>query len=302
MDEVLLVNGPLDFSQMLLRPLSRPSKTVVVDASGHSYTRIIKLTRTRRRVPIRVSVESTLAGQGLLLETIKDLTLPERAELRKRVRHMFSLEQNVSSFYQCIRIDTAWDALVEKLHGLRPILDADLFESMVRVIVGQQLNVQFAATLLDRLVDLGGELIQWNNLTLPVFPDAEQVASWSYEDLRSRSFSQRKAEYVIDFARTVVEGTLDLQQLFTMTEQEVCHQLMPLRGIGRWTVECFLLFGMGREDVMPAADIGVQNAIQKLYQLPQRPNEEAVRQLAQTWMPWRSYATYYLWQSLIKPL
>lgn len=302
MNEFLLVNGPLDFSQMLHRPASRPSKTVVIDASGQSYTRVLKLATTKRGVPFCVSAGSTEMGQGLLLQTSEDLTTPERSELRNRVRHMFSLEQDITNFYGIIPPDDAWHTLVGEFHGLRPILDGDLFESMVRVIIGQQLNVQFAATLVDRLVDLGGEIIHWNRLALPVFPDAEQIACWSYEDLRIRSFSQRKAEYVIDFARLVVSGTLDLQDLFSMTDEEVHQRLTPVRGIGRWTVECFLLFGMGRQDVMPAADIGVQNAMQKLHQLSQRPNEEKVRQMTQVFRPWRSYATYYLWQSLIKPV
>jgi DNA-3-methyladenine glycosylase II len=75
--------------------------------------------------------------------------------------------------------------------------------------------------------------------------------------------------------------------------------LMPLRGIGRWTVDCFLLFGLARPDVIPGQDIGIQQAIQRLYQMPQRPTADDVRHMAAQWSPWRSYATYYLWQSLI---
>lgn len=189
---------------------------------------------------------------------------------------------------------------MERFRGLRPILDADSFESMVKVIIGQQLNVRFAATLTERLVDLGGETVEWNGLVLPVFPSAEQVARWSYDELQGRSFSRRKAEYVIDFARSVVDRRTDLDALWTMTAGEICERLTSLRGIGRWTVECFLLFGMGRPDVLPAADIGVQNAVQRLYGMERRPAEDDVRRMAEPWAPWRSYATYYLWHSLIR--
>ena len=188
---------------------------------------------------------------------------------------------------------------MDRFCGLRPILDADLFESMVKIIIGQQLNVRFAATLTERLVDLGGETVEWNSVLLPVFPSAEQVARWPYDELQSRSFSRRKAEYVIDFARAVVDGRVDLDGLWRMADGEICERLTSLRGIGRWTVECFLLFGIGRPDVLPAADIGVQNALQRLYGMDRRPGEDEVRRLAEPWAPWRSYVTYYLWQSLI---
>jgi DNA-3-methyladenine glycosylase II len=170
---------------------------------------------------------------------------------------------------------------------------------MIKAIIGQQVNVKFAATLVERIVDFGRETVEWKDLCLPVFPAPETVAGWSPEQLQALSFSRRKAEYVIDFARAVVDGKVDLDGLWHMTEDEIFETLMPLRGVGRWTVECLLLFGMGRPDVLPAADIGVQNAVQKLYGLPSRPTEAMVRRLGEAWTPWRSYATYYLWQSLI---
>ncbi len=74
--------------------------------------------------------------------------------------------------------------------------------------------------------------------------------------------------------------------------------LLPLRGIGRWTVECLLLFGMGRPDLLPAADIGLRRAVQRVYGLPERPGEEEVRRIGEAWAPWRSYATFYLWDAI----
>ena len=174
---------------------------------------------------------------------------------------------------------------MDRFCGLRPILDADLFESMVKIIIGQQLNVRFAATLTERLVDLGGETVEWNGGFLPVFPSVEQVARWSYDELQRCSFSRRKAEYVIDFARAVVDGRVDLDEPWRMTDGEVCERLTSFRGIGGWTVECFLLFGMGRPDVLPAADIGVQNAVQRLHGMQRRPGEHEVRRLAEPWAP-----------------
>ncbi|MCL6633213.1 MAG: DNA-3-methyladenine glycosylase [Alicyclobacillus herbarius] len=254
---------------------------------------------TTRSIPITISGTGTATSPALRLTYPDNLSEDERVQIRERIQRMFSTQIMVSDFYEHMLRLPKWPQLVERLYGLRPIQDADLFESMVKIIIGQQLNVQFAATLVDRLVDLGGEFVEWNGTLLPVFPSPEQVAGWAYEQLRARSFSQRKAECVIDFARLVVNGNVDLEGLWKMSDDQIYEQLIPLRGIGRWTVECFLLFGLGRPDILPAADIGVQNAVQRLYGMDQRPKEEDVRRLAEPWAPWRSYATYYLWQSLI---
>ncbi|GAB7386917.1 hypothetical protein BSNK01_07530 [Bacillaceae bacterium] len=132
----------------------------------------------------------------------------------------------------------------------------------------------------------------------PVFPSPEQVARLRYDELRRLQFSQRKAEYVIDFARLVADGKLDLRTLAEKRDQEIIATLTKVRGIGRWSVECFLLFGLGRPDLLPAADIGLRNGVQIVYRLPERPNEEEVRRLGASWSPWSSYVTYYIWESL----
>lgn len=295
--DILTPIEPFDFSKMLERPLSRPSKVTVIDAETSSFTRAMRL--NARVIPI------TITGKGTVERPLLQLVYPqvhdhERTEIHQKIKHMFSTHVNLVDFYALVTPDVAWRPLLKPLYGLRPIQDADLFESMVKIIIGQQLNVQFAATLVERLVDLGEERVTWGGRFLPVFPSPEQVANWSYDQLRERSFSQRKAEYVIDFARSVVDGKVDLESLRQMPDEQVYEQLIPLRGIGRWTVECFLLFGIGRQDIIPAADIGVQNALQKLTGMEYRPREEEVRHITAKWAPFRSFVTYYLWQSLIQ--
>jgi DNA-3-methyladenine glycosylase II len=295
--ECLYPTPLFDFAKMLKRPLSRPSRLAVIDSDSLTYTTAVRL--TTRAVPITVACEGTVDEPALILSYPDDVSEHEQAVLRERVRFMFSVDRDLTPFYGRLSEDPVWAQLIQLHYGLRPIHDADLFESMIKAIIGQQVNVKFAATLVERIVDFGGESVEWNGLRLPVFPSPETVAGWSPEQLQALSFSRRKAEYVIDFARAVVHGKLDLDGLWHMTDEQIHATLTPLRGIGRWTVECLLLFGMGRPDVLPAADIGVQNAVQRLYGLPSRPTEAMVRRLGQAWTPWRSYATYYLWQSLI---
>lgn len=300
MMESLIPIAPFNFPLMLNRPLSRPSKLVVIEPSTLTYTRALRL--STRVVGITVTNAGTVEHPTLNLAYPDDLSEAEKSQLRKQATEMFSITRPLPDFYNAMEKEKGWRPLLQQFYGLRPIQDVDLFEAMVKVIIGQQLNVKFAATLVERLIELGDNKVLWNGLELPVFPSADQVATWSYEQLRNLSFSQRKAEYVIDFARAIVNKEIDLETLCTLNDDEIYAKLMPIRGIGRWTVECFLLFGMGREDIMPAADIGIQNALQQTHNLTVRPREDDVRQITASWAPWRSYAAYYLWQSLIKNL
>lgn len=299
MIEYLRPTPPFDFRGMLLRPLSRPSKLVETDPEKVSLTRALRL--PSGVVPVEVAAAGEVEKPLLRLRYPDGLSLGERSLLRARIRFLFNTDADLSGFSETLSGSPEWGPLLRRLRGLRPIQDSDLFESMVRTIIGQQLHVRVAATLVERLVDLGGETVEWDGRELAVFPSPEQVAGWSYDRLCARSFSRRKAEYVIDFARGVASGRMDLEAFRSMEDERVFSELMPLRGVGRWTVECFLLFGLGRPDLIPAGDVGIQNAVRRLYggESGTRPAEEQVRSLAEAWSPWRSLASYYLWQSLI---
>ncbi|QQE77190.1 DNA-3-methyladenine glycosylase [Alicyclobacillus sp. SO9] len=293
----LLPDTPFHFSEMLKRPLSRPSGVALVNAETNSYTTVLRL--LGKLIPVTVWGVGSIDNTVLQAEYPDDLSEAENKQVVRQLRHIFAMDSDLAGFYSTLSHDKRWEGLLKRFRGLRPIQDSNLFESMVRIVIGQQLNVKFAATLVERLVKLNDEAVNWHDEVIPVFPGPETVASWSYDELRQQSFSQRKAEYVIDFARLVVDGKVDLDDLWSMESEQVFAKMLAIRGVGRWTVECFLLFGMGREDLIPAGDIGIQNALQKLYSLSYRPKEVEVREFAEEWSPYRSYATYYLWQSLL---
>lgn len=222
----------------------------------------------------------------------------DRDRLKRYLETMLSTSLDLQTFYDHLAGDIRLEPLVERFYGLRFILEADLFECMTKTIIGQQLNLAFASTLNRRLMELTTKPVHWEGMELPVFPACEQIAHLEYSQLRDLQFSQRKAEYVIDFARLVASGGLDLNQLHTVTNEEIVAKLSKIRGIGRWTAECFLMFGMGRTDLLPAADIGLRNGVKKLYGLLEQPTEAAVRDLGAAWAPWSSYVTFYLWETL----
>jgi DNA-3-methyladenine glycosylase II len=184
--------------------------------------------------------------------------------------------------------------LVAKHEGTPLVLDMNPYLSLMKCIIHQQLNMSFAFTLTKRLVENFGEEVDgvW------FYPLPEKVASLNYEELRDLQFSQRKAEYVIDTSRLIANGELSIGDLVTMSNEEIENKLIKIRGIGQWTIQNLLLFGLGRQNMFPKADIGIQNAMKIYFHLEQKPTYEQMDELSKGWDPYLSYASLYLWRSL----
>ena len=118
------------------------------------------------------------------------------------------------------------------------------------------------------------------------------------DELRELQFSQRKAEYVIGVGEKVASGELNLEEIAHESDEVIIKELTKIRGIGPWTAQSFLLFGLGRPNLFPMADIGIQNAIKKLFGMEQKPTREEMERLSAAWDPYLSYASLYLWRSI----
>lgn len=172
--------------------------------------------------------------------------------------------------------------------GLAAAQRADHFSALVRAITGQQLSTKAATTIYNRLVALtpGGVLTPGALTTL------------SDEQLRSVGFSRQKASYIRDLAARVSSGALDLSALESMEDEAVIKALVQVKGIGRWSAEMFLMFRLHRPDVLPVDDLGIVNAIQRVYRLRKKPRPDRIRKIGESWRPYRSVASWYLWRSL----
>ncbi|MCS1352038.1 DNA-3-methyladenine glycosylase [Mechercharimyces sp. CAU 1602] len=285
---------PYSFAQTMRRLLSF-SKSSYIQMDGFFY-------RTLRTTQGGIYVIG-IAGSDepevvLRVQVFGKPSQEEENELKQLIAHMFSLNTDLTPFYKHAEQDEILTKVVAQRWGLHLIREPSLYECLMRTIIGQQLNLSFAATLIDRLIAFSSPSLSWNQQLLSVFPTAEMVAVLDYSDLEKLQFSKRKAEYVIDLSRSIAENNLDLAALSVLDNEEVSTTLLPYRGIGRWTVECFLLFGLGRPNLLPAVDIGLRNAIWKAYGYDEKPSEQEVRRLGQKWDPWGSYATFYLWDTL----
>lgn len=288
---------PYSFERLLCRLQTHPDPLMRVDEDNRTL-RYTYLIGTR---PILASLQFTggVDNPAIQLSARAALTPSEQQQLKQKVRHMFSADVDLEPIYRHMRGQEKVGQLAEKFRGLRFLLDPDLFQTMVRTIIGQQVNLAFANTLTYRFMELAGSYVEdeegrkhWS------FPTVEAVARLQPEDLRPLQFSQRKAEYIIDFAKAIDTGKIDLERLWQMEDEEIIAYLTSLRGIGRWSVECLMMFGMGRLDLLPAADIGLRNGIHLVYGMEHKPSESEIRQIGQRWAPWRSYYSLYIWEAI----
>ena len=162
------------------------------------------------------------------------------------------------------------------------------YDALVRSIVYQQLSGKAAGTIHRRL--------------LALFPRrclrAELLLASSDEALRGVGLSRQKIGYLRDLSQRVMEKTLPLAHLGRLPDDAIIAHLVQVKGIGRWTAQMFLMFRLGRPDVLPELDLGVQNAIQRAYGLAARPTSKEVATLGERWRPYASVASWYLWRSL----
>jgi DNA-3-methyladenine glycosylase II len=164
------------------------------------------------------------------------------------------------------------------------------YQELVESIVSQQLSVKAAASILKRFKDLFAS----------DFPTPEEILEKDTETYRSAGLSRQKAAYIRDLAEKVIDGTVTFDHLDSLSNQEVIDELTTVKGVGVWTVHMFLLFCMGRFDVLPTGDLGIRNGIQKLYSLDERPGDAEIEAIARVnnWAPYESIASWYVWHSL----
>ena len=171
---------------------------------------------------------------------------------------------------------------------LKPHTEGTHFDYVVRSIVYQQLSGQAAATIYGRVLGLYGGAP----------PTPAQLVKTAETTLREAGLSTRKAEYVRDLAIGVRSRALPIDRLHEMTDDEVIETLVSVRGIGRWTAQMVLMFRLGRPDVFPELDLGVQKGVQQLLALRKLPTPEKMTRIAERWAPYRTVAAWYLWRLL----
>ncbi len=173
--------------------------------------------------------------------------------------------------------------------GLAARQRKDHLTALVGAIVSQQLSTKAAATIFGRFVALfpGGEI-----------PHAGAIHGIGDDALRGVGLSGQKIGYVRDLCSRIADRRLQLDELEALEDELVIERLTAVKGFGRWTAEMFLMFRLHRPDILPVGDLGIVTAIQRLYGLRKRPDPKRILKIGEAWRPYRSVASWYLWQTL----
>ena len=189
--------------------------------------------------------------------------------------------------------DPVMAGLIERLGPLdlesrRRGRPADPYGALLRSIVGQQLSTKAARSIFGRLTEMFGGRA----------PTPEELLAADPEEVRGVGLSRPKVAYLRDLAERIVDGDLDVDRLGELEDEEVAEQLTAVKGLGQWTVDMFLIFHLGRPDVLPVGDLGIRRAVEREYGLAGEPDAAEMERIAAPWRPQRSLACLYLWRSL----
>jgi DNA-3-methyladenine glycosylase II len=205
-------------------------------------------------------------------------------------KFIIASDKTTANAYEHLAKDRVIGPLVNSygLCTIRP--HKNYYRELVESIIGQQLSVKAAAAINRKFLELFGGS----------FPLPDAILSKTVLELRSVGLSNAKAAYVQDVARHVINGKLEFKKFDTLSNEEVIQELTAVKGIGEWTAHMFLMFCMGRLDILPVGDLGIKTGIMRLYGLKTLPDPSVIREIAvkNSWHPYESVASWYIWQSL----
>ena len=187
-----------------------------------------------------------------------------------------------------LRTDPKLALLIER-HGapkFRPARDS--FRALTESIIYQQLSGKAASAIFDHFLDI------FPNRR---FPSPEELLKVSHQRLRKAGLSNQKAAYVHDLAQKFCDGTIQPREFKTMSNEDISQHLIQVKGVGQWTADMFLMFALNRPDVLPVGDLGIRKGFKKMFNLRKDPSPEKMIALAESWRPYRTVASWYVWRA-----
>ena len=278
----------------VLRALGRDPDGRTERVHGRRVTRALVLGGR----PALLTAELGARSLSIEVSARRPLDADERAQAHAQVLRLFGLQLDPRPFERRARTEPQVRRLIAGRRGLRIPQTPNAFEGLVWSIVGQQVNLAFAFTCRNRLIDLAGRRAGGG---LRAHPTPEAVAELDYADLTALQFSRRKAEYLIDSARRIAAGELDLEGLAAGSATAAEATLLAVRGLGRWSTHYILMRSLGFGDCVPVGDAGLVRALAEFHGLDARPGPEETLEHMAPFAPHRSLATFHLWKTLGEP-
>lgn len=195
-----------------------------------------------------------------------------------------------SAVAHLVTADPRWAEVIDRVGPCRLRPSRDRFGTLVRSIIGQQISAKAAASIDARLRAIGGTP-----------HDPARLLDLGVETIRTAGLSGVKARYLVNLAEAVADGRLPLRRIGTWNNETIIERLTTVKGVGRWTAEMFLVFGLNRPDVFSVGDLGVRVGLRNHHALAEVPAPNQCEALAEPWRPYRTVAMWYLWRGLERP-
>ena len=262
----------------------------VLQVNGNNV--LAKLTENR-------SIEQPLLTVELL--SSKPITPANKQEALQAIKRIFSLDFDLGIFYKDVANDQVMKRITPQLYGYKFTTTPTVFESLIDAIVEQQISIKVARTIEERLAKKFGDKLEIKNDTFFAFPTPRKLTEASISNIQGVGLSKRKAEYINNAAKMIVDDKLDLELMKKETDaDQIIAELDALKGVGVWTAELTMLRGIPRWDVLPADDFGIRRVISTYY-CDGRPIKEAeAREIAKAWGKWKGLAAFYLMTAEVK--
>ncbi len=195
-------------------------------------------------------------------------------------------------------LDDDWAKLIETVGPctFEVKFEQEPYEALMRAVAYQQLHAKAGDAILKKFISLFSSSAIDNSVTIK-FPSPQQVIAAEFDDLRSCGFSGRKIETLKGIAHAALTGLVPKRSdALKMSDEDLIHQLITLKGIGQWTVEMLLMFTLARMDILPADDFAIVEGYKRLKKLTVAPKRKEINEIAQAWRPYRTVASWYLWR------
>lgn len=261
---------------------------------GDTYRRALMLRGGCVEVEVRQTAPPEAARLAMSVATDGDAP-QARSEVTAKLRRMLGLDIDLHGFYRRADDDLLLRELAHRFRGVKPPRFPSVFECLVNAIACQQLTLTVGIGLLNRLTERYGRCAVEAGPALPhAFPDPEDLATAGSDGIRELGFSTAKALAVVELAKRISGGDLDLERLAAVDDDAASTAIQRLREIGRWSAEYALPRGLGRLAVFPADDVGARNNLQRFLGLEPNADYEAVRRAVSRWAPYAGFVYFHL--------
>ena len=245
-------------------------------------------------VPVEVEPNDDVEKPQLKLDFLTKLQEAEEKEAIEKVKWIFNTEYDLRPLYGFMSSDPVLREVGNRHIGLKPGYISTVYEGIITAVIQQQISLKIASRMARRVIQKIGECIQVDGKDFWEFPSPHRLAQSRVEDLRVCGLSGRKAEYIIDFSRSVARNEFDTESLKTCEHEEIIERLIRIRGLGRWSAEITIVTSIGVDNMSPAGDLGARKAVSHFYNQDKLMSEDEVRMLFDKWGVYKGIITYYL--------